>query len=602
MIRITSIKIQRFRSVLNLDLKICDQSNIITICGQNNIGKTNVLRAINLFFNPDEYEQKNDIPTIKVATGGGSIHPKIQLTFYDEIEKLHYEIIRDFSKTDDKTLSGKSFCDSDRKKKSDITIDTINQILSNIEFIFIPSINTNMPELIDLITQDMLDIQYDKSRFSNNKGALKKAYDTYVEGLNEILSNFSKDISSTFQSFKNDWKIEIKVPNAANTFRELIADKAALTIHDRGHQGIEDKGSGLQRLAHILLQFEVAERLLKKKSVIICIDEPDIYLHEGLQRKLLEFIKDKSKRMQVLYTTHSRIFIDSYHLDNTILLSASIKSKYSERKKREIDVIETQQINIHEEDGFKEICNYLGLEEEKQEILSPHTIITEGGCDKRYIEELGKYFNCNPCDIISAEGADNIIKHLEFYNSMSHESRYKPHIKVLLDDDSKGREVRRMISQKKGKEGHWEYIFVDLILVRNYQNNKNIAQTSRDHNIEIEDLLYPKLVTYLANKCLKKTKKLKLIDSKNVCKKIEQKAYSKKGILYLCDVLKDDSNPEASEDYSFQSPSVKKHMAEEFSIAANADIIRLLKDGDNEYPYVKDFICELFDFQINKEI
>ena len=279
MIRITSIKIQRFRSVLNLDLKICDQSNIITICGQNNIGKTNVLRAINLFFNPDEYEQKNDIPTIKVATGGGSIHPKIQLTFYDEIEKLHYEIIRDFSKTDDKTLSGKSFCDSDRKKKSDITIDTINQILSNIEFIFIPSINTNMPELIDLITQDMLDIQYDKSRFSNNKGALKKAYDTYVEGLNEILSNFSKDISSTFQSFKNDWKIEIKVPNAANTFRELIADKAALTIHDRGHQGIEDKGSGLQRLAHILLQFEVAERLLKKKSVIICIDEPDIYLH-----------------------------------------------------------------------------------------------------------------------------------------------------------------------------------------------------------------------------------------------------------------------------------------------------------------------------------
>lgn len=601
MIKITSIKIQRFRSILNLELKVDDPSNIITICGPNNVGKTNVLRAINLFFNPELYVQSDDIPTIKVATGGGSIHPKIQLTIYDESESIYYEITRDFGAKDGNTLSGKLSSENGPKKKTIITLDNINQILSKIEFIFIPSINTNMPELIELITQDMLDIRYDKSRFSQNKATLKKAYDTYVEGLNEILSDFSNDISSTFQVFKEDWKIEIKIPHAANTFRELISDKASLKILDRGHTGIEDKGSGLQRLAHILLQFEVAQKLLKKKSVIICIDEPDIYLHEGLQRKLLEFIKEKSKKMQVMYTTHSHIFIDSYHLDNTILLSASIKSQYSERKKKDIDVIETQQIDIHNEDGFKEICNYLGLEERKQEILSPHTIITEGECDKRYIGELGKYFNCTLCDIKSAEGADNIIKQLDFYDSMSHETQYQPHIKVLLDDDSKGRDIGKIIKQKKEKGTHWKHIHVDFIYVRNYNNNANIPQNTRDVNIEIEDLLYPELIAHIANKCLKKTKKFKQINPRELCKKIEQKAYSKKGILHLCNVLKDESNPESTEDYSFESISVKKHMAEEFSIAGNVDIINILRDKDNKYPFVKKFISELFDFKTYQE-
>ncbi len=49
MIRIKEIQIERFRSIINISLQINEDSNLIAVCGQNNVGKTNLLRAINVF-------------------------------------------------------------------------------------------------------------------------------------------------------------------------------------------------------------------------------------------------------------------------------------------------------------------------------------------------------------------------------------------------------------------------------------------------------------------------------------------------------------------------------------------------------------------------
>ena len=50
-IKIEKVEIERFRSILKkLELNIDISYNLISICGQNNVGKTNTLRAINLFF------------------------------------------------------------------------------------------------------------------------------------------------------------------------------------------------------------------------------------------------------------------------------------------------------------------------------------------------------------------------------------------------------------------------------------------------------------------------------------------------------------------------------------------------------------------------
>lgn len=81
--KIVFIQIERFRSIKKLSFKIDQTSNLIALCGQNNVGKTNTLRAINLFFNPLDYDDTIDKPVIKHATGGGTIHPQITIEFFD---------------------------------------------------------------------------------------------------------------------------------------------------------------------------------------------------------------------------------------------------------------------------------------------------------------------------------------------------------------------------------------------------------------------------------------------------------------------------------------------------------------------------------------
>jgi predicted ATP-dependent endonuclease of OLD family len=101
---------------MNLQFNVSQDSNLVTFCGQNNIGKTNILRSINIFFNPDKYNPQTDIPTLKMATWGGSVQPKIEITFVDDKNQTFYCITRDFEPNKKKTTTGFSFNGSLNRK------------------------------------------------------------------------------------------------------------------------------------------------------------------------------------------------------------------------------------------------------------------------------------------------------------------------------------------------------------------------------------------------------------------------------------------------------------------------------------------------------
>ena len=72
--------IKRFRSILDLKLDINTEKKFSTICGANNSGKTNVLNALNIFFNPSDYILKEDVPNHKLGSRGGATYPDIILS------------------------------------------------------------------------------------------------------------------------------------------------------------------------------------------------------------------------------------------------------------------------------------------------------------------------------------------------------------------------------------------------------------------------------------------------------------------------------------------------------------------------------------------
>ncbi|MBN1039964.1 hypothetical protein DVW12_14755 [Clostridium botulinum] len=597
MVKISKIKINRFRSIMEMSLKIDQDENIISICGANNVGKTNTLRALNLFFNPNIYDPKIDIPTFKKATWGGAVHPKIAVEFIDSMQKKTYLIIRDFQRVneDNIELSGSYYKHEDKRNKVTLDKEELEKFMDKIQFYFIESVNLVIPDIINKITDDMISLQYDKSRFTKSKQELRDAYMTYTNGLQEVLDIFAKDISESFNRFRENWNVVFNVPKSIETFRDLISDDVTLTIKDNGSNGIVEKGSGLQRLALIILFFEISQRILDKKTVIICIDEPDTFLHEGLQRKLKEFLDEKSELMQIFLTTHSKVFIDTFEMKNTVLLNAKYSVKPSVRKKTDIDVMETFSIDINTDDGYKLICEHLGIEEKSYEILEKFNLLVEGNCDRKYILELCKFFKFKEVNIISANGADPMMKYLEFYESYyKNNESYKPQIRIILDNDAKGRDVFKKIGAKKFKN-----ILINLMLIPNFLGDSNIELEKNNTNNEIEDFLYPEVLCELINQLLRK-KGMKMLCTKQVCKKINTPAFKNNGILQLCEHSKNEKNPQNGNDISFVSSNestnrIKEGLAGLFNIEGNRNLIKVLNDCKEKYPKVKENLIRIIE-------
>lgn len=601
MIKIISVNIKRFRSIIDMSLSVSTDNNMISICGQNNVGKTNTLRAINLFFHPEKYDKKSDMPEIKKATGGQSIYSIITLSFYDNTKDIYYELSRDIKNylNEKNSLNGKSYNKIGRRRvnKKDMDKDEINTVLRSIEFVYIESINVLIPELINKLTEDMISVQYDKARFTKSKKELKESYEKYVEGLNELLSNFASDISSTFKRFDQEWSVRFLVPKNSDTVRDLLSGDIKLTLDDNGSTGIVEKGAGLQRLSTILLTYEMLLRMNKRKSLIVCLDEPDIYLHEGLQKKLKKFFEEKSEKIQLFYTTHSRVFINIYNMKNVFYLESKQYEQFSARKNKKINVTETYCNDINNEEGYYKICRHLGIEKIEHDILEKNNILVEGKCDKKYIEELAKFFGFNVPNIVAINGVDNAIKYLEFYDSYYKNSSngMHPRIKVVFDNDYAGRNTYKKIEKKAFKN-----IKVQCVILGNYLNNSNIDLEHNTTNNEIEDFIYPELLCYLINELLKK-KGMDGLDAKKIESIIKTKAFASKGILELCEHEKNSNNPDLGADISFTSSSegtnqFKEGLAGIFVIEANKKILSLIDKCDKKYPEVREQLKKLLCF------
>lgn len=595
MIKIVQVEINRYRSIMNMTVKLDKDYNIITICGKNNVGKTNTLRAINLFFNPDEYEPQIDMPKFKVATGGATIHPKIVITLWDEIENVFYEIERNWVNWKDSNgiiLKGIRYTEA-RNSTTELDEKECEKVLGKIKFYYLEAANMIIPQIINEIADEMLTDQFKSSRFINTKKELKKAYDTYVDGLQEILDNFASSISETFKLFKSNWNVKFLVPKNSDSFRELISDDVVLTIDDKGTLGIDDKGSGLQRLATILLQVEAGLRSKKEETAIFCIDEPDIFLHEGLQNKLKHFFYNKADNAQFMYTTHSKVFIDTLYMKNVILLDAILHEQYSTRKKKNINVIETKIVDIEQDAGYEQICENLGIEKVEYNVLEKNNIIVEGNCDKKYIENLMRYFGISIPKVISANGATNIIKYLEFYESYYFDiNQYIPNIVVVYDNDATGREHYEKNSKKK-----FPHLNVKHYLISNYCGDESIDVLKTTTNNEIEDFIYPEVMCYLVNEILKK-KNMNQIDSSELLQQLESKAFRKSGFLLLCEHYKNTANLENGDKISFTSSGkatnqIKESLAGVFELEGNRKLLKIIEDAENKYPSVKATLLRL---------
>jgi predicted ATP-dependent endonuclease of OLD family len=598
---IKKIKISNYRSIVKIEIAVDENNNFICFCGQNNVGKTNILNALSLFFDKSVYSPEKDCPNHKYyGTRGGSYQPKIEIDFIDGSDT--YKITKDWNKKVSDKEESKLYKISGLKNKKKLEEKDIEKLLLKINFFFLPSINVSFPEAIKYImNNDVIDLETEQTRMSGKKGEMKKKIEQVLTDLKSILSLLSNDISPLLNNYKGGWGVAFDLPTEVNTFRDLMIGEVDFYIKDKSNsKAIDAKGSGLQRLCHILMYFRIIEKLNdKKEKTIICIDEPDVYLHSGLQKKLLEDIRKKADKNQIFITTHSPIFIDTVKLSNVFLLDQKVEEKEYQRAKRKnselkFNAIQTHLVDFNESSGISILKNYLGIIDKDNLLFDKYNILVEGEEDKIYLSKLLQHFNLNVPNIISCNGADNVPKYLDFYNSIA-EDNSNINFLVLLDNDQKGREVKSKI-----KLENYKNLMIEIKFIISFSGFSPALtkEGNSNANIEIEDFLSPEIICYLCNKIFKKKnlKEFKKSDINTICTNIKKSAFQNNGILELLENKKNELNPDNGQSIKINrsdKSGFKSGIANIFN-ELDKDIINLIGlPTDDKNKYVFNFLKDI---------
>ena len=123
-----------------------------------------------------------------------------------------------------------------------------------------------------------------------------------------------------------DLEIEFQTPTL-----EALLSAPKLFIDDGFRNAVENKGHGLQRAVIFTILRRYAEFMTsspegKKRSLILAIEEPELYMHPQAQRTIRRvFRKIAGGGDQVVFSTHSSLLVDVAYFDEIIRLESRVE-------------------------------------------------------------------------------------------------------------------------------------------------------------------------------------------------------------------------------------------------------------------------------------
>jgi putative ATP-dependent endonuclease of the OLD family len=136
------------------------------------------------------------------------------------------------------------------------------------------------------------------------------------ERIKEILQKLIPDVN----------KVNLKI--VLEDLKTIFSKGVELTIDDGVDTDVLLKGHGLQRCIvfsllqalilnnrNQLIEFTNSNNEKKDSSIILAIEEPELYIHPQLEKLFYDVLNQFSKTDQVIYSTHSTRFIDVYQYD-----------------------------------------------------------------------------------------------------------------------------------------------------------------------------------------------------------------------------------------------------------------------------------------------
>ena len=310
---IEKIEIQYFRSIYRATITEVRDINILT--GKNDVGKSNVLRALNLFFNnciisegdynfSQNYNLKR-LEEVRKDTIKGKQFIQIKITFargnqYEKTLPEKFTVTKKWNRDDEfpqisdnieilLKKSGKAF--NDRSKAS------LTRFLNNIKYVYVSAIKDKY--IFDEMLERLQETVYTK----------KLSGDILLsDTMNILYENVSKTTQELSDEFKEATSVEsmIATPNSVS---ELYKTLKIMTKMDEDTIRLEDRGDGIQvRYIPSILNYISTNA---SEKYIWGFEEPENSLEFNMARKMAEdFYNTYRNNSLIFLTTHSPAFVD----------------------------------------------------------------------------------------------------------------------------------------------------------------------------------------------------------------------------------------------------------------------------------------------------
>jgi predicted ATP-dependent endonuclease of OLD family len=468
---IDQVEIRYFRSIYNLKLNKLNSINVFS--GLNDAGKSNILKALNLFFN-------------------GQTERGQELDFYRDFNKQRLEEVRRESvkgrqfiqikvtflrgEKSPNTLPNKFTVAKTWYRNSSIPVQTDNLdsnlgsrakrslslFLSSLQYEYIPAIK-------------------DKDLFGQLLRSLSKALFDYEASkgddvLNRKLSDLNEDITRLVSQLNTEFQTATGIQSSVTLPRDLHTLYTSLlinTTYDKHSVPIDLRGDGIKvRYIPSILNYIAT---LSNKQFIWGFEEPENSLEYGMCAKMADDFKSiYSKKSQLFITTHSPAFIAlkgdsaalyriSKHGFQTVALRIDSNDQRAYQQKYEslatelgITQILGEQHKFYEmkiEALTREIEELNRLRDAIRESEKP-ILLTEGKTDKIILETAwSKLYSHEPmpfriesCDLLPEDDPSGGIGGCKILQKTLETVRYNsPNIVIgLFDQDKAGLEAFKL--------------------------------------------------------------------------------------------------------------------------------------------------------------
>lgn len=296
-------------------------NDITAVVGENNAGKTAVLRALNAVLN-FEYEEDSFINKRHQFAPRNNTY--ITICFSDIPDKVIYN---DKKFGDSLTLQF-LYSYGDNKKKYivlkgrdriNIEDSFVKQLSEDIIYVYIPAGRTNKDVswndnsiFKELITSYAKQYTENRDTISGNvRQTTNKIHDVVLSKLESRINNL----------YMQNRSVDFKIEFPSDLDYTFLLDKIELSLNEYGSNYIlQEWGSGTKSLAVIAMHR--ANALLKNRSVVLGIEEPETNLHPQAQKRFILSLRNRlhSNETQTIFTTHSTVLVNELQHNDILLV------------------------------------------------------------------------------------------------------------------------------------------------------------------------------------------------------------------------------------------------------------------------------------------